>query len=230
MKHVKIDLVKTSILVTLSLITMNTRTNTEKFYGSVHLADQTYADLEISGTAHLTNVTVTNSALFRGSAYLADFSCSELTIKGSMHADALVVKNADIFGSCHCSDAHFDVLTIYGSCLANSATINNQLCVYGSIIACKIECPLVEISSTHVEFKKSSVHTIIVKKIESSYKGILNLWGLLSWGTATSVKSEVYLDATSVDTVTFQDMPGLVILTNGATASHVINGTIEKRS
>ena len=69
-----------------------------------------------------------------------------------------------------------------------------------------------------------------MKKVETNYKGIFNLWGLLYWGTSTLVKSEVYLDATSVYTITFQDIPGLVILTNGATVAHVINGTIEKRS
>ena len=230
MKHVKIDSIKTGILVALSLITMDTYTHIEKFYGSVHLADQTYADLEISGTAHLTHVTITHSALVYGSAYLADVACPELTVRGTLHADSIDIKHADIFGSCHCSDAYFDVLMLYGSCVINNTKINNQLCVHGSMVACKIECPLIEVSSTHVEFKKSSIGALVVKKMENNYKGVFNLWGLLGWGTATSLKSELYLDATSVDTITFQDIPGLVILTNGATVAHVINGTIEKRS
>ena len=138
MKHVKINSVTTSILFTLSLITMDTYTNATKFYGSVHLADQTYTDLEISGTAHLTNVIIHSSALVYGSAYLADVACPELTVRGTMHVDAIVIKNAAIFGSCHCSNAQFDVLTLYGSCVANSTKINNKLCVHGSIIACKI--------------------------------------------------------------------------------------------
>ena len=93
MKHVKINSVTTSILFTLSLITMDTYTNATKFYGSVHLADQTYTDLEISGTAHLTNVIIHSSALVYGSAYLADVACPELTVRGTMHVDAIVIKN-----------------------------------------------------------------------------------------------------------------------------------------
>lgn len=208
---------------------MKTHPTTTQLYGSVHLIDQTYTDLALSGSGHLTKVTVTHSALFRGSAYLADFRCPELTVKGSLHGDGLEVIQATIFGSCHCDNSLFDVMAIYGSCSVNTVKIATQLFIQGSCIASRVECPMLEASTTYLEFKKSSITTIVIKKSENSYKGIFNLWGLFDWGTNSAQPTEVYLDDSSVESIIFQDEPGLVVLTHGATVGHVVNGTIEKR-
>lgn len=230
MNHLNIvPIIITTLLCT---TTMNTRTNPTKIYGSAHLSNQNYTDLDVKGSAHLTNVTVANHTTIFGSAHLVNFTCPQLTVKGSLHSETITVEHADIFGALQCRNGKFDTLIVRGSIVVHSTKINSKLSVHGSIIASKIECPLIEALSAHITFTDSSIGTLIVKEranpwASSTYKGILNLWGLLSWGTASQA-SEVYLDGTCVDSITFQGLPGRVILTHEARVGTVVNGTVER--
>lgn len=208
---------------------MNTFTNTAKFYGSAHLSNQNYTDLDIRGSGHLTKVTVTNTATVKGSAYLIDFVCPYLEVKGSIHGESINVKEADIAGAFRCKHSQFDVLTVHGSFAAHATTIGTKLSVHGSIIASDLECPFITVTATRVELKNSRVKTMVVEKIASTYLGAFNLWGLLSWGTHEPKIGEVYLHETCVDSITFQGLPGRIILTHGAKVGTVVNGIVEYR-
>lgn len=208
---------------------MNTFTNTTHFYGSAHVSNQNYTDLDIKGSAHLTKVTVANSTDIKGAAHLINFTCPQLTVKGSMHAESIVVRQADIFGSFKCLNGQFDVLTVRGACAIQDSTISEKLSVHGGIEASALECPFIQVKTTRAEFKNSHIATIIVEKISDTYHGIFNLWGLLSWGSYTPKVTEIYLDGSSVDSVTFQGIPGRVILSHGARMGTVVNGTVENR-
>lgn len=217
------------MIIGLGATTMNIFSNPTQFNGSVHLSDQQYTDLEINGSGHLARVTVTNSAIMRGSTHLIDFVCPQLTVKGSLYGEAMAVKNADISGAFHCKNSKFDVLTVQGSFIAHATKISDRLSVYGSITATDLECPLIEVKAAKIELKSSLVKAIILGKVADTYSGFFNLWGLLSWGACVPKVSEVYLDGSSVDSITFQGLPGRVILSHGARVRTVVNGAIENR-
>jgi len=225
--QINIKILQIFIASCLCIVSTNTFTSLAKFYGATHLSNQNYTNLEISGSAHLTNITVTNHATIYGGAHLRNFTCSQFIAKGGIDADQAMIKNADISGSFRCNNGTFDLLTIHGSSIFDTVKIRHSLHVYGSIVASNLQCPCIEVASDKVELKNSYIDTIIVKNNDNTYYGFFNLWGLLSWGTRTSKMSEVYLDGGSVsDSIIFQGPAGRVILTNGAQVAAVQNGTI----
>lgn len=216
-------------MIILSTLSMSSFAQQSRFYGVNYLSNQHYRDLEINGSAHLDNIIVANTTIVRGSAYCRDAICQKLSVKGSIQGHAIMAKHADISGSIECTGGTFDILNVAGSCTLETNNMTSRLFVKGKLDATDLQCPVIEVKTMKIKLSNPLVGMILVTQNELAYCGIFNLWGLLSFGNPLQEPTNIYIDGGSVESITFQELAGRVIITNGCQVSLVHNGTIEAR-
>lgn len=161
------------IALTLGILgstTMTGQKNSQTINGSANLQNQTFTSLTVNGRLEFAKLTVKEKLHVNGSASGGGLESKKVIINGSGDIKKSTLGSLGVNGSGSLEDVHITQnLIINGSATAQKFSVAGSTHVWGDCRFTRATLQSVQLNSSRATFSDSSMTSVYVKKLHTSY-------------------------------------------------------------